>query len=550
MFKLDTRDLEDEHREKLAWKVRNFSNINIPELSAWNYQLCRKHRSGWIEELPDGTKRTVLDRPKPLCTECPIFFRKHQRIGMTWLYLRKKALLADVPGLGKSAQVGGLLALLLETGEIPEDGRAVIIPRAPALHQWRDELLRMMPGLKVTIADGVRKKRVDNYLTDWHVMLVGPETFRNDFDLINKFKINLVVTDDIDQLRHEETQTSYYIDKMGMKAERYVIVTATPLQKKLLELYAQLDGIGGYNVFGRQETFEKNYIRFDWVIDNATGKRKRTQVGYKNLAVLKKKIAPMYLRRTTDDVAGDVSMPTIVPDDVMLELYPRQRAKYKELQQGVLKILKEEGAVTKQKIQALAKLTYGSQICDGLATLGEADDPLTSVKMDWIMENVRKGGSLGDEKVVVFSQYKNSIRALQDRFRKEGIGFETVWGEVTNKQKRRDSQKRFWTDPDCRIFLGTTSIEQSLNLQVARHLINMDMILNPARMEQLAGRIRRDGSAYPHVFVHNLLTVNTQEARIMPLLRREAALASHIWEENSQLFEALSATELLHLISG
>lgn len=549
MFKLDTRDMEDGRREALAWKVRGLPSINVPELDAWNYQLCRLHRNGWVEELPDGTKRTVYDRPKPLCPNCPIIFRKHQRIGLTWLYLRKKALLADVPGLGKSAQVGGLLAMLLQTGEIPNDGRAVIVPRSAALHQWRDELLRMMPGLKVIVADGVKKKRIEKYLSDWDVLLVGPETYRNDFPQISKFKINLLVADDIDALRHEDTQTSYYLDKLGLKSQRYIIVTATPIQKKLLELYAQLDGIGGYNVFGRQETFEANFIRYEYV-DDGSGRKSKKQVGYKNLDVLKKKIAPMYLRRTTDDVADDVDMPAIVPDDIMLELYPRQRAKYKELQQGVLKIIKEDETINKKKIQALAKLTYGSQICDGLATLGEADDPLTSVKMDWIVENVRKGGSLGDEKIVIFSQYKNSIRALQDRFRKLGVGFETVWGEQPKKEIRRQSQKRFWEDPDCRIFLGTTSIEQSLNLQVARHLINMDMILNPARMEQLAGRIRRVGSAYSHVFVHNLLTVNTQEERIMPLLRREAALSSHIWGEQSQLFQSLSATELLHLISG
>ena len=115
---------------------------------------------------------------------------------------------------------------------------------------------------------------------------------------------------------------------------------------------------------------------------------------------------------------------------------------------------------------------------------------------------------------------------------------------------RRAAQEQFWEDPECRVLIGTRAIEQSLNLQVSRHLINIDMILNPARMEQLAGRIRRDGSAYQHVFVHNLLTVGTQEERYLPLLEREAALSSHIWDENSELFQALDAQALLRLISG
>ena len=85
---------------------------------------------------------------------------------------------------------------------------------------------------------------------------------------------------------------------------------------------------------------------------------------------------------------------------------------------------------------------------------------------------------------------------------------------------------------------------------MARHLINMDTILNPSRMQQLAGRIRRDGSAYSQVFVLNLLTYNTQEARYMPMLEREQALANWIWDENDQLFNALDPVQLLQLIGG
>jgi SNF2 family DNA or RNA helicase len=166
------------------------------------------------------------------------------------------------------------------------------------------------------------------------------------------------------------------------------------------------------------------------------------------------------------------------------------------------------------------------------------------------MEKIGEDGDLGEEKVVIFANLKNTVRALQDRLRTEGIGFVTVWGEEANKSKRAESQERFWQDPKCRVLIGTRAIEQSLNLQVARHLINVDMILNPARMEQLAGRIRRDGSAYQHVFVHNLLAADTQEQRYMAMIEREAALSSHVWDENSELFKALSPLDLLHLISG
>ena len=449
--------------------------------------------------------------------------------------------------------------MLLQTGELGQGrgnvGRAIVVPRAPALHQWYAELKRMIPSLNIVIASsaGTQQKRLQLYTEPWDVLLIGPEMLRNDMEALQKFKLSLVLTDDIDQLRNPETKTSYTLDRMGRMADRYVIMTGTPLQKRLPELHAILDGIGGAepDVLGPLDSFYKRHVRYATVISydkHGQEQENKQVVGYRNLDSVKRKIAPFVLRRTAADLT-DVTLPTIITDDVMLDLYPKQRAKYTELRQGVLRILKEEGTVVKHTT-ALSKIHYGAAICAGLAALGEEDSNRSSVKLDWVIDKVTDGGDLGDEKVVIFANLKNTVKALQNRLEATNTGFTTVWGEDPNPKNRAAAQEKFWSDPNCRILIGTRAIEQSLNLQVSRHLINIDMIMNPARMEQLAGRIRRDGSAYQHVFVHNLLTINTQEERYLPHLEREAALSSHIWDESSELFSALDSQSLLRLISG
>lgn len=555
MLNFDVRNFSDAQREALAARVHDLEDFNLPRLRAWNYDLCRLHRGGWDEVYyeqgsDEPLTRRITDRPKPGCRKCAIHFRSHQRVGVTWLYLKKRALLADTMGSGKTSHIGGLIAMLLETGEIPTVGRAVIVPRAPALDQWRTELLRMMPGLNVVVATGTKKQRTSLYLQPWDVMLIGPEMLRNDYQMLMRFPLALVAADDIDQLRNPEIATSQILDLLGKHADRYVIASGTPLQKRLPELHAVLDAVGGTQVLGDIDTFNRRYLRSEYVTsfnerEGRTFKSKQI-TGYKNLDDLKRKIGPLVLRRTQ---FADVDFPTIVPNDIMLDLYPLQRAKYKELQRGVIELLKEDGGSQIKKVSAIAKLHYGSAICAGLAALGEPDAPKTSVKMDWLIEKITQG-ELSDEKVVVFANLKNSVRAIQNRLHASGVGFVTIWGENKNRAERTAAQERFWEDPNCRVLLGTRAIEQSLNLQVSRHLVNVDMIMNPARMEQLAGRIRRDGSAYSHVFVHNLLTVDTQEERYLPLLEREAALAGHIWDENSELFQSLSTQALLALISG
>lgn len=573
--KFDVRRFDDATRKSLAWKIHEATDWKLPKLRAWNYDLCRVHARGWDEEVrtPEGevVTRTVYDRPKHGCRKCGVHLRKHQRQGVAWMYFQKKALLADIPGSGKTAHAAALIAMLIETGELSLHrdhsdpfggrGRVMVVPRSPALHQWRNELQRMLPGVNVLVAEGTKNKRPQLYLQPWHVLLIGPQMLRNDYQMLENFDLSLFVTDDIDELRNPENETSYVLDRIGGRGmdnprpgtDRYIIMTGTPLQKRLPELHAVLDGIGGAHrdVLDSRELFIKRHVRTATVTDRdpRTGEisRREAVVGYKNLDIVKQRIAPMVLRRTAADL-DDVNLPTIIPNDVMLDLYPQQRAKYTELRKGVLKIIREEGTQIKRP-QALAQLHYGAAICAGLAALGEADGPGTSVKMDWLLQQVTEGG-LSDEKVVVFINLKTSIRAVQRRLAEAGVGFVTVWGDEPSKAKRAEAQETFWTDPKCRILLGTKAIEQSLNLQVSRHLVNMDMILNPARMEQLSGRIRRNGSAFQHVYVHNLLTNNTQEERYLPLLEKEAALASHIWDESSDLFNAISPMQLLQLIGA
>jgi SNF2 family DNA or RNA helicase len=555
----DVRRFDSPTREKLADKVQTSRDFQLPELSSWNWSLCRRHRGGWDEpywdeQAQEERSRRIVTRPAPGCRDCGIHPRAHQRVGGMWMYLRKRALLADTMGSGKTTQAGLLLAFLHETGELALHkggagvGRAIVVPRSPALFQWQRELQRMIPTLNVAVAVGNKKNRVQTYISPWEVLLIGPEMANQDHQMLQKFDLSLLLTDDVDSLRNRDNLTAVNLKRLGRKADRMIVMTGTPLQKKLKELHSVLEPLGGLQTFGTEQNFLASYERTEMVTEYQHGRAvsRRPMTTYRNLDDLKMKMRPLVLRRTAKDL-DDVTLPEINASDVFLELYPKQQAKYDELKQGVLLLLREGGTEVKH-LTALSRLTYGSQICTGLAALGEEDSPRSSVKLDWTMQALT--GDLEDEKVVVFAQYKNSVKALQTRLQRAGVGFETVWGEEKSKAARQRSQDRFWDDPNCRVLIGTQAIEQSLNLQVARHLINIDMILNPARMAQLAGRIRRQGSAFKHVFVHNLLTVGTQEERYLPLLEREAALASHMWDESSELFQALSPLMMLQLITG
>lgn len=184
----DVRNFTDERREQLAWAIHESSDFKLPALRAWNYEPCRQHRYGWDKEVQNESGLWVFQKqftPKPDCRKCGIIFREHQRIGIAWMYMKKFGLLADSMGLGKTTEIGGLIAMLLETGELSlardrSDpfggmGRAIVVPRSTALYQWHNELLRMMPGLNIAVSEGSKRQRTQLYLQPWQVLLIGPD---------------------------------------------------------------------------------------------------------------------------------------------------------------------------------------------------------------------------------------------------------------------------------------------------------------------------------------------------------------------------------------
>lgn len=537
MSLVDVRELPPATRHAAADRIRAMRDFDLPELEWFNSSPCGRHTS-----LDDGLAQI------PPCRRCGIRFRAHQRVGVAWLWMRGRGLIADQVGTGKTAQAAGLLACMKQSGEL-DDRRAVIVVRPSVLRQWTDELSRFLPKLPVATGTGSRSTRINVYCAPWDVLVIGFQMLVRDYELLERnFRVGAVIVDDIDPLRNPSNATAYAIKRLARRSERAVVLTATPLQKRLTELHSVLDPVGGLEVFGNVTTFRRRYVKEDLVkqYSRTAGRHVHVRefVGYQNLDEFKDKVRPLCLRRTPDDI-DDVDLPTIQPNTVWLNLHPAQHRKYEELRRGVLQIIRAEGTTVKRP-KAAAMFLYGAQICAGLTTIGEADDPGTSVKLDWV-EHVLTG-DLALEKVVVFCQFTRTVEALSQRLARNGVGHVRIWGREPSTQVRAQAQARFWDQPGCRVLIGTSAIEQGLNLQVARHLINVDQLLNPARMTQLAGRIRRDGSAHRTCYVHNLLTVGTQEEGYLDLLEREQALADHVWDEASELYRALPPLVLLQLI--
>lgn len=540
-----------ERSDAAADRVRTLRDVRLPDLEYWNTSPCARH-----------------DVARPDCEfrECGGELWAHQRVGVSWLYARHRGLLADGTGTGKTNQIWALLALMKQRGELT--GRALIVCQTPAARQWLSEGHRWVPRMNVeaALSGMTRRERVERYSRNWDALVIGSHMALRDVDMLERLAPGTLVVDDVDALLNHENATHRALNRLAATADRRVVINATTIQIKLQQLHAALTLTDGHDVFGDLAAFERRYVRSEKVsIWDARRGKKRTvtkTIGYKNMGEFKRLFAPMVLRRT-DEMLTDVNMPTVMPpNDVWLEMTKPQRERYDELRKGVLRVLAEEGEQVK-RVKALSMITYGQQICAGLPALRvtttnaagetewtgrwEEDGPNKSPKLDWIERQLTT--EWHDEKVVVFIKNRGTVAALKARMARHGVRTAEVVGgqDAAERQAQIDG---FWNDDTCRIMVGTSAMERSLNLQVARHLIFVDLHLNPARVAQIVGRIKRGGSRHSHIYVHNLLMTDTQEEGYKHVLAARQALADFVFDDTSELFDQLAPHQLLELIGG
>lgn len=524
-----------------ALPLRDLTDVELPPMSVWNYAGCRHH-----------------PEPDPYCEfrACGGAPWRHQRTGATWLYVARSGLVLDETGMGKAGTIITLTALLRERDELE---RAIIVTLPSLINDpWLTDFRRFTPMLKVVPAVGTVKERQRLYRRgNWDVLVIGFPLMLRDQKYLEQLAPTLLVSDDVQPLTHLDTKTWEAFGELSHRAERVVNMNATPVSLRLHDIYALGTSVGIREVLGSLRAFEGRYVRSEVIPITISGKKKGTRrvikkrvtKGYHNLGEFKETVKPFYIRRTIDD-ADDIGMPEVLPAaTIWLDMHPEQRRRYEDLRKGVIE-LKRSGDV--KYVDALQRFGYGQRICAGLPALGEPDGPEASIKLDWFEHAITNDWAT--EKVVCFVVNRGTVEALTARMASHGIGVAMFWGtEGTTQQRldyRKSQEQRFWQEPECRVAVGTTSMERGANLQVARIGVNLDSLLNPQRMIQILGRIKRAGSKHRHVLPVNLFCRDSQESSYLDVLRTRAALPDYLFDSENELYEKLDAVSLLDLIAS
>ena len=147
------------------------------------------------------------------------------------------------------------------------------------------------------------------------------------------------------------------------------------------------------------------------------------------------------------------------------------------------------------------------------AELLDDEDP----KLEKLKHIVRSKRNLPNNRVMVFSSFRHTLRYIYDKLKVEGFRVALVDGSVPDEERaelrRRFEKDRNETDAiDIMLFSEVGS--EGLDYQFCDCLINYDLPWNPMRIEQRIGRIDRWGQQSESVMIYNMITPGTIDADI------------------------------------
>ena len=530
--------LDDSKLQQLLKKLEN-----LPETLSRIDLL----KAGLSSEL-DGAKVDLGDsarqlfeqllqgEPAPLPKSLKAELRPYQQRGYEWMAQNARigfgSLLADDMGLGKTLQVITLLLHQKENGQLDKQKALVIAPTS-LLTNWRKEIERFAPDLRVQVYHG-NKRQLKPDVHD--VVLTSYGLIRTDSNTLGKPRWRTLVIDEAQNIKNPGTQQTKAIKKL--KSDIRIGMSGTPVENRLREYWSVFDFTNkGY--LGTQKKFQEEL---------ATPIEKDRDQNC--LDRFRKITSPFILRRLKTDKSIISDLPEKVESNRYCNLSKQQASLYQSAVNSIMEDLNssEEGIERKGIIFKL--LNALKQICNAPAQFLNHDQTTVeeSGKLALFMELMREAMD-ADEKVLIFTQYTTMGELLTNTLQQEmALDVPFLHGGLSRK-KRDEIVEDFQNNGRTRaMILSLKAGGTGLNLTAASQVVHYDLWWNPAVEAQATDRAYRIGQKR-NVQVHRLITENTFEEKIDAMIQGKKELADLTIASGEQWITELSDQEIRELVS-
>uniref|UniRef100_A0A673B0X2 RAD54 homolog B n=1 Tax=Sphaeramia orbicularis TaxID=375764 RepID=A0A673B0X2_9TELE len=480
--------------------------------------------------------------------------RPHQRDGILFLYEcvmgmrsagRCGAILADEMGLGKTLQSVALSWTLLKQG--PYGGRAVakrvlVVTPGSLVHNWGAEFNKWLGRERISVftVDQVRNKmdseesfsRLAHFMASplHSVLVISYEMLLRCLEQVQKVEFGIIICDEGHRLKNSSIKTSSALSSLS--CNRRVILTGTPVQNDLQEFYAIIEFVNP-GILGSSTSYKKVYEEPILRSRQPSCTEEERLLGEERAAELSR-LTGMFILRRTQEIINCYLPPRLdwtlfcEPSSLQLELYRHLLCHrvFRACLQASMQTQTHLACITALKklcnhpglLHSTVKVTL---LCFGLVELfpesyssgglSTSDSGKLLVLSDLLTAIRRLSPS---DRVVIVSNYTQTLDMLQDLFVHMGYNFCRLDGQTPTSQRQRLVDG--FNSPYSQNFLFLLSSKAGgvgLNLVGASHLVLYDIDWNPANDIQAMARVWRDGQKKT-VHTYRLLTAGTIEERI------------------------------------
>jgi SNF2 family DNA or RNA helicase len=495
----------------------------------------------------------------------------HQRAGVEFLATAKRALLADEPGLGKTAQAIRALKKMHDNGE--QVFPALVICPNTLKKNWEREFDRWWPGVNVTVINGSATKRRAQFDQQSDVIVINWESLRTHSRLssygsialarcidckghdsritparcevhtreLNEIDFKAVIADEIHRSKDPKSkQTRALWAATGDANIRYAL-TGTPIANNVIDLWpilhwlepkewpsktkwidrmidTMINAFGGMMVLGVKSHMEDEFYA-------AINPRMRR--------MLKSRVLPW--------------LPEVITERRDVEMGVKQAKAYKQMLDHMITLLESGDSLIASNplTQTLRLLQFASSYADvSVDETGKEKVTLSdpSCKVDALMDDI-KNGDFGDDSVAVCAVSRQLIEILSARLTKEGIEHGLITG-AQDQDERQKSIDDFQSGKTKWILFTAQAGGVGVTLTTARRLVMLQRPWSLVDYKQALDRVHRIGSEiHDCVIITDYVTEGTVEERVIQALDTKSDNFEQIVRDKEQLLKMLKESK-------
>lgn len=411
---------------------------------------------------------------------------------------KRKCFLAIDLGMGKTAIA---LKVIQET----KQKAFVFAPLRTIYSTWPDEMAIWAPELSYYILHGPDKSLMDALKAD--VILMNYEGLKWLSQQRGKWPRRTVIYDESSMCKSHSTQRFKLLRKMqGLWSDYCVCMSATPAPNGLHEVWSQyflLDQ--GSRLEPTITAFRRKYCR---------------SFSYPGMSFVKYTVDPRFTQSIYDAVApitfrldakDYLDMPPITYNEIKLELTPKLRKQYKELEDDFFLELEDANIEALNAGQVSMKLRQFIQ--GGLYDEEKVWHYIHGIKMQALKELVETSAG---QPILCAIQFRGELATIQKEFSSAPV----IAGGTPVAQAQK--YIKLWNDGSLPLLLcHPASLSHGVNLQSGGHiLLWFGLTWSLEQYSQLNGRLYRQGQQ-DHVMIHHLVMKDTVDEAVLKALRNK-----------------------------